>query len=155
MRIIERQLTEKCQHREKSKFGGTENTANHGQFVLDNIDPTTLLYNDDGAIGKSKDMNTRLTIGSTVHSKGEFVNPDDYHRTAFEKRHDQVEKFYDLVLYKSHGQCLHDVCRFVKEVSKEPNDKEMARVYEILTYMKKDIDSFRYLQKTGLVVLVI
>ena len=84
-------MTSKGQHRQKSKFGGTENTENHGQFVLDNVKPTTLLYNDDGAIGKSKEMNKRLTIGSCVHSKGEFVNPNDYHRTAFEKRHDQVK----------------------------------------------------------------
>ena len=90
LRVVERQLTEKGQHRTKSKYGGTENTANHGQFVIDNLKRTTLLYADDGRVAKAKAMNNMFTIGTTVHSKGEFVNPQDYHRTAFEKRHDQV-----------------------------------------------------------------
>ena len=89
VRIIERRVTAKGGHKQKSKFEGTDSVKNHGQFLIDNINVTTPVFHDGGGLGKSAVMNETFSIGSCNHSDGQWVNYDDKNRSAFEKRHDQ------------------------------------------------------------------
>ena len=76
--IIERKVTPKGGHRTKSKFGGSESVDSHGLFLAENINPTATVYSDESGVAKSTFMTTKFDIGSCNHSKGHFVNPNDY-----------------------------------------------------------------------------
>ena len=88
-KIVERRLTTKHQHRTKSQYGGPESIADKGSFILNNVKDTATIYSDQSGLGRSNFLNNKFDVGTTNHSKGEWVNPKDYDREAFSQSHDQ------------------------------------------------------------------